>query len=204
MPNWCMNRLEIIGTKIVMEEIISTGLSLDEIVPTPEELTAMEKTFPVPNDELKLRKSLEARFGCSTAYDWHVAKWGTKWDIGPFKDLMLNTIDADKDIYEINLEFDSAWSPPVLAMQALYNKYKDTDLYLKLEYFEPGCAFVGVATGEKGSFDDECYEYSNADELEKYVNKLKCYIAEGEIDFLRESENEESDEVEVESAVNEK
>lgn len=193
MPNWCMNSLSITGPKNVIDEIAATKLSLDNIVPTPPELQEMEKMTPVPKNQVKLRAALEARYGCSTAYDWHVTQWGTKWDVGPMDvDVSQNYLDSKK--FDIYASFDSAWGPPVKAMEFLYNKYKDSGLTLRLEYIETGCQFTGVATGENGTFLDESFDYSNSKQLFNIADELDSDLARGEAESLQDYE--ESDVIE--------
>ena len=194
MPNWCQNQITLTGPKAVIEEIAATNLSLEAIVPCPEDLKGFEKCTPVPKDEKKQRAALLKKYGVDTEFDWHVVKWGTKWDIN------LDTIDTDvsREPCLLYASFDSAWSPPVEAMRVLYEKYKDTGLTLHLEYFEPGCRFLGISTGNHGDFEDDCREYTNADELEAHVKELEHNLAESEVEWLREQEAEEKAEAEAE------
>ena len=187
MPNWCQNQITLTGPKAIIEEIAATKLSLEAIVPCPEELKRFQKITPVPRSEKKLRAGLKAKYGVETEFDWNVIKWGTKWDIN------LNSLDLDlnSELCFLYALFDSAWSPPVDAMRVLYDKYKDAGLELDLEYFEPGCRFLGTATGKRGKFEDEYREYQTADELDKHVQDLDHNLAEGEITWLREQEAEE-------------
>ena len=67
-------------------------------------------------------------------YNWRVANWGTKWDC---YDL---TIDQD-DEQELNLEFNTAWSPPEEICYALKEKFEDADI--QWFYDEPGMEFAG-------------------------------------------------------------
>ena len=67
-------------------------------------------------------------------YNWRVANWGTKWDC---YDL---SIDQD-DEQELNLEFNTAWSPPEEICRALKEKFEDADI--QWFYDEPGMEFAG-------------------------------------------------------------
>ena len=195
MPNWCNNVLTITGPKNVLEEIAATGLCLDKIVPCPDDLRGMEKIHPVPKDQAWKVPTLMQKYGVATEFDWHVSRWGTKWDIGP----MNIEVEEFNGTYEISVGFDSAWTPPVAAMTALFEKYKDQGLFLHLEYFEPGVSFLGVLIGKDGKISDDCREYEDADELAAYCKELDHSLAEGEIDWLREREAEaKAEEEEVE------
>lgn len=190
MPNWCSNQVTLTGPKNVISEILETKLSLQEIFPCPQELKDTESPAKF-NDKEKAISNKE-KYGFQDWYDWQVANWGTKWDIGPIENL---TMDENGDgTYTIYTLFDSAWSPPVEAFKNLYEKYKSQGLELHLEYFESGCRFLGTATGSDGHFNDEYFEYSNADELEEAVKELDHGLAESEVEYLREIEAEEDSE----------
>ena len=191
MPNWCQNTLALMGPKDVLEEIAATGLSLQTLIPVPEELQKMEKRYPVPKGEKEERARLMAKYGVDTAYDWQVTRWGTKWDINVGQITVEPPYGTGTD-HEISVSFDSAWSPPVKALETLYERYRDRGLTLWLEYFEPGCGFLGNAVGKDGQFVDDCREYESADELEAIVRELDHALAEGDIEWLREQEQEKA------------
>jgi len=69
-------------------------------------------------------------------YDWCVENWGTKWDI--FDVEAISLID---DTLELN--FCTAWSPPVEALQHGAKRY-GFDFFLT--YKEDGMMFAGMAT----------------------------------------------------------
>lgn len=186
MPNWCMNNLDLVGPKEVLEEIAASQLSLQVLVPCPKEL--LDQTAPVHNDEIE--KANKEKFGFPDWYSWCVSNWGTKWDIGPINNLEIENVG---DQYYISVGFDSAWAPPIMAMKNIFEKYKDRGLKLYMEYFEPGCAFLGKVTAEDTFFDD-CREYENADELEAHTEELENNLVGSEIEYLRECEAEKKEE----------
>ena len=61
MPNWCSTDIEIIGTRDEMNKLAS-------IINDNKEPGFLETICPSPNGEWD--------------YNWSVANWGTKWDIG--------------------------------------------------------------------------------------------------------------------------
>ena len=79
-------------------------------------------------------------------YDWCVDNWGTKWDVCDVMSCYL--IEG-----ELTIVFDTAWSPPVAALQYGAKRHGFT---FELEYYEPGMMYAGFAT-EDG---DEVYEYT--------------------------------------------
>ena len=66
-------------------------------------------------------------------YNWRVANWGTKWD--------CYDLSIDEDEQELNLEFNTAWSPPEEICHALKEKFEDADI--QWFYDEPGMEFAG-------------------------------------------------------------
>ena len=66
-------------------------------------------------------------------YNWRVANWGTKWD--------CYDLSIDQDEQELNLEFNTAWSPPEEICYALKRKFEDADI--QWFYDEPGMEFAG-------------------------------------------------------------
>jgi len=92
-----------------------------------------------------------AKHGYKDWYDWQVANWGTKWDIGG-DDGLIQKLDANT----MQASFDSAWAPPVTA----YEKLCALGFEIKAYYDEPGMCFCGVVTGDEDDFYDDYYEYS--------------------------------------------
>jgi hypothetical protein len=82
-------------------------------------------------------------------YSWRINHWGTKWDIE------LCDVSISDDGKELSAHFDSAWSPPIEAYDAL------GAMGFKIEaiYAEPGAAFCG-AYDEEG---DHCVSYPDFD-----------------------------------------
>lgn len=190
MPNWCANSMSMTGPESVIKEI-ADNFSLETFVPCPPDLKGVEKLYPPPEEEVQMRKALLDKYGVDTEFDWHVQKWGTKWEI----DMGDKQVDSNEDgTFNLFTTFNSAWSPPVAAFEALYEKYKDQGLTIHWEYFEPGAMFIGTVTARKGVFRDDYHDYENADELSKLIKMLDHGLAEGEDEYLREQENSEEEE----------
>jgi hypothetical protein len=88
--------------------------------------------------------------------DWHkyrIEKWGTR------------SVGYDLNIGESIIDFFTAWSPPVYIIKKLAELYKDFDF--RLEYYETGMAFRGVATAKwKDSgvvFEDNYWDMTPSD-----------------------------------------
>jgi hypothetical protein len=88
--------------------------------------------------------------------DWReqrIKKWGTKW------------VGYDLSIGESDMDFFTAWSPPVPIIKKLAELHKDT--VFRLEYYETGCAFRGVATAKwqdgEVLLDDQYWDMTEKD-----------------------------------------
>jgi hypothetical protein len=89
-------------------------------------------------------------------YERRLAQWGTKW------------VGYEVQIGESVIDFFTAWSPPIPIIKKLAELHKD--LVFRLEYYEPGNNFRGVATarwnGEEVLLEDVCREMTG-DDLEE-------------------------------------
>ena len=110
MPNWCDNQVEVSHPRTKKMRRLIGYIEAD----------ALCYSFaPYPNGEWN--------------YDWCVANWSTKWDIG------------DADIFDgntnfIEFSFSSAWSPPI----NIFSKMKEQGYYVKARYAEPGLDYAGI------------------------------------------------------------
>ena len=68
-------------------------------------------------------------------YDWRLANWDTKWDA-------YDVVVTDDDPENVEIEFNTAWSPPEAICHALREKYEDT-VAISWFYDEPGCEIAG-------------------------------------------------------------
>jgi hypothetical protein len=139
------------------KEAFNKGTFLNEFIPVPLCLTeTVAGCLGDPEKQAALEKSeqdnLDA-YNYKNWYDFCVAEWGTKWDVGG---------DGGADDIEggLMLSFDSAWAPPTRA----YERLMELGFRVYATYYEPGMAFAGV--WDNGS--DDYYEYGGmtADEIE--------------------------------------
>ena len=148
MPNWCNNTLELTHEDPAMIErakaAMIRGEFLHEFIPVPKELSEATANF-------ETNEALVEKYGYSSWYDFCVAEWGTKWDVG-----------GDSEVQDIPgglvLSFDSAWAPPTKA----YDRLIEMGFKVYAMYYEPGMCFAGV--WDNG--EDDYYEYGdmNSDE----------------------------------------
>ena len=121
MPNWCENKVNIYGIEEGSEEeikhfletcFVDGELDFEKIIPYPDNAPSREDQ---PED---LRERLNHPFSKwynNFGYFWCVENWGTKWG--------ATQQDNDLSSYpdEIELRFDTAWSPP----QGIHDKVKE-------------------------------------------------------------------------------
>jgi hypothetical protein len=105
------------------------GEFLHEFIPVPKELSEATANF-------ETNAALVEKYGYSSWYDFCVANWGTKWDVGG-DDYGTPTITEDGKMIA---GFDSAWSPPIAA----YEKLTEMGFTVGAMYYEGGMAYAGV------------------------------------------------------------
>jgi len=144
MPNFCQNDLYITADKDTIDKLqaaFEKGELLETLRPQPTYEGYAPNGQPCTSE------------GMPDWWNWRVANWGTKWDVGGKDALFVRDSDT-----EIRFGFDSAWSPPVEALQS-----RD-DINYRLYYCEFGMAFCGIAQGEEGFHDDETYDFGKEPE----------------------------------------
>jgi hypothetical protein len=134
-----------------LADAFDNGEFCGTVVPMPEELNITSGRLGDGEEQRELeRKTAEnlEKHGFANWYDFNVAKWGTKWEIGGNGD----EAERDEDGLGFSALFDSAWSPPIAVCEALVEQGFEVVLY----YYEPGMGYCGKF--EDGN--DEYYEYS--------------------------------------------
>ena len=67
-------------------------------------------------------------------YDWRLQNWDTKWDA-------YDVCVTDDDPECLEIEFNTAWSPPEAICNAIREQYPDVSV--SWFYDEPGCEIAG-------------------------------------------------------------
>ena len=67
-------------------------------------------------------------------YDWRLANWDTKWDA-------YDVVVTDDDPESVEIEFNTAWSPPEAICSKIREDYPDVSV--SWFYDEPGCEIAG-------------------------------------------------------------
>ena len=153
MPNWCDNNVTIKATKDILDEITKLLTQQHEnidnqgpgflayCIPEPDyETTPVASTYPgvlakfaeTEEEKQEIMKNTPT-IRKNSWYDWRLQNWGTKWEIRP------DSVARDKD--SITIIFDSAWSPPLEALDHLLAKEGVTSV--TSIYCELGMDFTG-------------------------------------------------------------
>jgi hypothetical protein len=194
MPNWCNNYLELEHEDPAMIERAKTAFAdaklLAEFVPVPESLhiTAGRVGSDEEPEQIALVEQEAANIavhGYSNWYDYCVNEWGTKWDVGGEGDQA--TVESPN---AIKMNFDSAWAPPIAAME----KFQDLGFKVKLIYWESGMCYCGLFD-ENG---DDYLDYSDmsaaevAESINPEVDECMCIVEN--LEEWEEDNKEEADE----------
>lgn len=140
MANICENNLIILGDGKQLKEF-------SKKTQTKKLVFTLEKLVPTPKAYLKKE---DERW-----YDWRVKNWGTKWDVYP-DSASRDDYDYETD-NEINIDFDTAWAPPLEWLKKVSKIFKK--LIFVIHYKETGMGFEGIAKAVKGKLEDKYIEY---------------------------------------------
>ena len=155
MPNHCHNRVTFYSANThdvaKLKQIFEDENCFGQIIPEPDWantplMSSDHKSFGTPRGKLgelpqyvedPWRRLVFKSTGISDDrwYDWRIQNWDTKWDCYD-----VNIVDDDPENMEI--EFNTAWSPPEAICHALREKYEDT-VAISWFFDEPGCEIAG-------------------------------------------------------------
>jgi hypothetical protein len=131
MPNWCSNVVTINHGDSNLIDAIENELNREK-----DDIALFQMLRPRPAE-------FEEEW-----YGWNIENWGTKWEASIY--------DFERiDDYNIRVNFDTAWGPPIALYDYLFEQGYDTTAY----YDECGMAFCGKY--EFGS--DDQYDYTDMD-----------------------------------------
>ena len=184
MPNWVYNSLMIEGSKedikAIKEQVNKpfqrqhdqwnreTGkMELTDtlypnpvfafwniIAPTDIEAYNKQADFSLPMEE-------QLQFKGENWYDFNVRNWGTKWDVAvSWNDEYPETELMEEDETSLAYRFNTAWSPPLPAIETLSTQY-------------PKCVMVLSYEEETGWGGEYNFENGQGSEIESYDNKCR-------------------------------
>jgi Ferredoxin-like domain in Api92-like protein len=147
MPNWVFNTLTIQGPREQLDSIkkqLNSPFTRDHENWDMQSQSMKTKTYTYSNpifsfwnickpDDLdaymkqpehKPNQAPEDMFKGDDWYSWNVRNWGTKWDVSVSDDSEYSDTELIEDINNgedqwLVYRFDTAWSPPVPAMEKL-------------------------------------------------------------------------------------
>ncbi len=145
MPNWCSNEVQIDGSKEDIAKFKEECFTDHK----GESVLDFSKILPEPDYD-KPKKDGTHNNGVQTElhsvmpdwWTWSNDNWGTKWNLVPTHDGDLTaymTVEDGEDF--IQLEFDTAWSPPNGIYEAITEKYQH--LSINWFYREDGVQMAG-------------------------------------------------------------
>ena len=161
MPNHCHNRVTFYATGsseestdqiAKLKKIFEDEKVFGQIIPEPDWANTPLMSRDVKGmfnkrgeaGELPMQPTSEnghyAPFFQSTGhaddrwYDWRVENWDTKWDC-------YDVVVTDDDPESVEIEFNTAWSPPEAICNQIREDYPDVSV--SWFYDEPGCEIAG-------------------------------------------------------------
>lgn len=178
MPNWCNNYLRITGTDEDVEDLLLRGegslptqygdkpsaLLMQKFLPQPEEL---EGTSDI-KDSIADQILNEIEHGAVDWMEWRENTWGTKWD--------LEATILNKEPGLVEIDFQSAWGPPLEFLQNISTLYPRLEFVL--EYDEPNMELKGKARAKAGEMHNEDNSDSKLGGVSMREYSLKDVIAE--------------------------
>ena len=85
-------------------------------------------------------------------YTWRLQHWGTKWDLRGIENEKLTDggakLTLEKDNKSYSCEFDTAWHPPLIALESLSKQIPDLEIHLT--YSDEMMNFTGIADIKDG------------------------------------------------------
>lgn len=180
MPNWCFNKLVITGdedrVKQVKEQLGRPIKAYQEtfrnkqkpykVVTIKDPVLSFQNICMPPADKIKKywlgTNNPEYKEEGIDWYSYNNENWGTKWDVANSD----GTFIEDDSPGIVSYRFDTAWAPPVPAMEKLSVQYPDLEITLHYEE-ESGWGGTMVIKNGKGE-ETSSYEWRCASCGEKY------------------------------------
>ena len=154
MPNHCHNRVTIYGSGndtdetraqiAKLKQIFEDESTFGQIIPEPDWTNTPLMSsdvkglvydrgkvgeLPMPDGIFQSTGRRDDRW-----YDWRLCNWDTKWDA-------YDVVVTDDDPDQLEVEFNTAWSPPEAICNEIREQYPD--LAVSWFFDEPGCEIAG-------------------------------------------------------------
>lgn len=149
MPNWVTNNFTATGLTAEQQRELTANLEGNAFfanyiqAPDWENTPNEDGELPVSNDNGSTYNNTFPISGKQDDrwYDWNLSHFGCKWDIGE-----ADVPDPEAD--ELQVNFLSPWSPPIVGLQAVSQHYPEATF--SLIYEGEGNDFAGVAVFRNG------------------------------------------------------
>ena len=164
MPNWCQNSLLIkadckdaLDDFKKLEALLNENLTYSSESGYVENLLTSIIAFPEVLKGTSEEKPYKLEDGNTIWwYPWCLDNWGTKWDVVECIMFYDPKCGGSMPSNEMRFEFLTANSPPTSWLEKVGVIFPN--LWLNLEYDEPGMMFRGIACG-RGEIIDDWEEY---------------------------------------------
>ena len=148
MPNWCNNRVTVFSddtesVKKIKEIFESKDSVFGKIIQEPDWKRLPNEKGEFPKVKQHFGKDGQLMFETHEFpdgknddrwYHWNISNWGTKWD--------ACNVEIDyADESQIEITFDTAWSPPEPICAKLREMFED--IHVSWFYDEPGMEVAG-------------------------------------------------------------
>ena len=145
MPNWCSNEVEIYGEKEAIAKFVEECFT--DFKGTP--VLDFAKVMPEPDYDQPQKDGTHNNGVQKELHDvmpdwwnWRNNNWGTKWNLVPDPEGNLTGYEVTGQSEDfLQLEFETAWSPPAGIYDTIFEKYPD--LTVSWFYREEGCQLAG-------------------------------------------------------------
>ena len=140
MPNHCHNRVTFYSANTEdvakLKKIFEDENTFTQIIPEPDWPNTPNKDgeLPVKHEDPWLTYRFSDGKADDRWYNWRVYNWDTKWDA-------YDVVVTDDDPENVEIEFNTAWSPPEAICNAIREQYPDVSVSWFFD--EPGCEIAG-------------------------------------------------------------
>ena len=226
MPNWVFNTLTIQGNKSEVDYIknrLNAPFTMEHKSWNPKthtlELATSTYSNPVfsfwnitrPEDleaynttpEHTPGETISKMFSGNDWYSWNVRNWGTKWDVAvgdsnEYPDTVLVEHKSEGEDQWLVYKFDTAWSPPVSALESLSELVPNCVVTLDWQEeqgFGGQIEFVRGDITAESDYESRCYDCDAIDTMEYCENDCgqicsKCNnLGEADLDCVAECQD---------------
>lgn len=194
MPNWVDNSVSIHGTK---EEIAKIKAQLSQPIKVGGEGELVETEFSFLNIIAPPKDKLHIYYGEASAstlaseekstynwYNWNIENWGTKWDVG------ADLSDFGETDTSLHYVFQTAWAPPIPALQKLSEQHPSAEISL---WWEEEQGFGGEEEFSSGSHEtSESWDIPNSHaDNEKRDKECVCSYEDNPLEWYDDCPLEE-------------